>query len=151
LQIRGRNLRVINTHLENVSPLLRYAQALELMAGAGSVDGDVICLGDFNSDPSFPAPDAYGVMAAAGYEDSWANVHPGDPGHTWGQADDLLNPISTLRERDDYVWFRGARLSVVAVGLVGDQPSDRVPSLVNPLNLLWPSDHAGVVARLRLQ
>lgn len=85
LQIRGRDLRVINTHLESVSPLLRSAQALELVAGPGSVEGEVICLGDFNSDPSFPAPEAYGVMAAAGYTDAWAIAHPGDPGYTWGR------------------------------------------------------------------
>lgn len=151
LRIRGRDLRVINTHLENISPLLRSAQALELMAGPGNAGGEIICLGDFNSDPSFPAPEAYGVMVAAGYEDVWALAHPGDPGFTWGQAEDLLNPISTVSERDDYVWFRGARLSVEAAQLVGDQPSDRVPSLVNPQNLLWPSDHAGVVARLWLR
>jgi endonuclease/exonuclease/phosphatase family metal-dependent hydrolase len=151
LQSRGRSIRVINTHLESVSPLLRAAQAVELVSGPAGIDGEIICLGDFNSDPAFPAPEAYAVMAAGGFSDAWAIAHPNDSGYTWGQADDLLNPVSTVSERDDFVWFRGTRLSVEAVALVGHDASNRVPSLVNPQNLLWPSDHAGVVARLRLR
>ncbi len=151
LFVRGRTVRVINTHLESVSPLLRSAQAAELVAGPAKVRRDLVCLGDFNSDPAFPAPEAYGVMAGAGFSDAWAVAHPRSPGYTWGQADDLLNPLSTLSERDDYVWFRGEHLSVLSVRLTGDQPADRVPSLANPQVLLWPSDHAGVSARLRLK
>lgn len=151
LWIRGRAVRVINTHLESVSPLLRSAQALELVGGPAGVDGEVVCLGDFNSDPAFPPPEAYGVMAAAGFSDAWALAHPGDPGYTWGQADDLLNPVSTLSERDDHVWFRGTGWSVLSAERTGESPEDRVPSLVNPQNLLWPSDHAGLVVRLRLR
>lgn len=151
LQVRGRNIRVINTHLENVSPLIRTAQALELLAGPGGISGEVICLGDFNSDPSFPAPEAFGAMTAAGYGDAWSLAHPGEPGFTWGQAEDLLNPLPTLTERNDYLWFRGGRLALEVVELVGSDPSDRVPSQFNPQNLLWPSDHAGVVGAWRLR
>ena len=90
-------------------------------------------------------------QASAGFNDAWALVHRHNPGYTWGQADDLLNPLSTLSERDDYVWFRGEHLSVQSVRLTGDQPADRIPSLANPSVLLWPSDHAGVSARLRIK
>jgi endonuclease/exonuclease/phosphatase family metal-dependent hydrolase len=151
LQIRGRHLRVINTHLESFVPLIRYAQALELVTGPASAAGPTVCLGDFNSDPTFPPPEAYGVMAAAGYTDAWATTHPGDPGYTWGQAEDLLNPVSTVSERDDHIWYRGEALAVQAVELLGGDPADRVPSLVNPQNLLWPSDHLGVAGWFRVR
>jgi endonuclease/exonuclease/phosphatase family metal-dependent hydrolase len=151
LQIRGRPIRVINTHLEDLSPVIRTAQALEIVSGPGDLDDAVICLGDFNSDPSFPGPEAYGVMAAGGFLDAWAGVYPGLPGFTWGQAEDLLNPVSSLSERLDQIWFRSARVSVEMVDVVGDDPSSRVPSVIVPQNLLWPSDHAFVVARLRVK
>ena len=55
----------------------------------------------------------------------------------------LLNPISQLSERIDLVLFRGG-FHVEDIRLVGEKPSDRIPPG------LWPSDHAGVVATLRI-
>ena len=49
---------------------------------------------------------------------------------------------STLTDRIDLVLFRGA-LAVADVSLVGNQQTDRTPSG------LWPSDHAGVLAKRR--
>lgn len=151
LDIRGRDVRVINTHLESIHPYFRTAQAVELVSGPANTSGNVICAGDFNSDPTFAGPEAYGVVASAGFSNAWAVQHPIDPGYTWGQSANLLNTTSTLSEQDDHIWFRGGDLSASEVHLVGDNPADRVQSLVNPTNWLWPSDHAGVVATLRVK
>ena len=64
-------------------------------------------------------------------------------GFTCGQAADLANETSTLGERIDYVWVRGAR--VTAARVVGDREGDR-----STPHRLWPSDHAGVVADLEV-
>ena len=55
----------------------------------------------------------------------------------------MLNPVSLLTERIDFVLFRGD-FAVHSVEVVGDEPVDRTPSG------LWPSDHAGVVAQLEV-
>jgi endonuclease/exonuclease/phosphatase family metal-dependent hydrolase len=151
LDIRGRDVRIVNTHLESVHPYFRTVQAMELVAGVASGTGNLVCAGDFNSDPAFPTPEAYGVMVAARFANAWARLHPADPGYTWGQAPDLLNATSTLNEQDDHIWFRGPGLSATETHLVGNSPTDRVSSIVDATRLLWPSDHAGVVATLRLK
>lgn len=148
---RGRTVRFVNTHLENFVPLIRYAQSLELVAGPAHSSLPTICLGDFNSDPRFPAPEAHGTMVAAGFHNAWSLAHPQDPGYTWGQDEDLLNPISQLTETDDYIWLKGNALGVCEVELTGDAPQDRVRSHLNPNNLLWPSDHAGISATVRIR
>ena len=80
----------------------------------------------------------------AGWQDAWtAAGHASDDeaGHTSGQAPDLANVDSLLRQRIDYVFVRDA--AVTACARVGADPEDRVEGR-------WPSDHAGVVAEVRL-
>jgi hypothetical protein len=55
----------------------------------------------------------------------------------------LLNPVSELDRRNDLVLYRGG-FTVREAAVVGDHPDDRAPSG------FWPSDHAGVVATLKL-
>jgi endonuclease/exonuclease/phosphatase family metal-dependent hydrolase len=105
----------------------------------------VVIAGDFNIDadtsldPSFPA---YQAMINAGFADAWQIKRAPDPGFTC-QAGNLLNPTSLLSQRIDLVLFRGA-FDVADISLIGNQPADRTSSG------LWPSDHAGVAATLRL-
>ena len=68
-----------------------------------------------------------------------------DPGFTCCQDGNLLNNDSNLSERIDLVLFRGG-FNAIYSGIVGANKSDRIlsPSGQN----LWPSDHAGIVARL---
>jgi len=65
------------------------------------------------------------------------------PASTCCQESFLLNPGSTLSRRIDLVLVRGD-FAVLGIDVVGGESSDRTPSG------LWPSDHAGVVATLRL-
>lgn len=134
--VEGRPVRVVNTHLEAYDDHVRDAQRGEVLAAIGDPGHPVAVIGDFNA-----RPDA--VRMAAPYVDAWLAAG-GDPagGFTCGQSAGLVNEQSALRERIDYVFVRDA--AVIACRVVGDQPEDRSRRAG-----LWPSDHAGVVARLQ--
>ena len=136
----------VATHLEtkDFGPL-QSLQAMELLGRFGS-DAPVIVAGDTNSDPGDPAyvvsgapqaiPTPYQLFASA-FQDAASDV-----GDTCCFAGDL-RPPSSLFERVDLVLFRGAITARTAtrVGL------DPLASLGDR----WPSDHAGVVATVRLE
>jgi endonuclease/exonuclease/phosphatase family metal-dependent hydrolase len=132
----GSRVRFVNTHTEAYDERVRNAQRDELLDAIGDPEGAVVLVGDFNA-----GPDRIGLGTT--YVDAWLAAG-GDPqgGWTCGQAADLTNETSSLNERIDYVWVRGA--TVEACRLIGTLPADRTPSG------LWPSDHAGVVADVRL-
>jgi endonuclease/exonuclease/phosphatase family metal-dependent hydrolase len=146
VKLRGSRFRFVTTHLDSVSPAIRVAQAGELIQNAANTNLPVIMAGDFNIaadtalDPSFPA---YQAMINAGFTDAWKSKRPSDPGFTSHQAENLLNPTSLLDHRIDLVLFRGA-FGVSEISLIGNLTADRTSSG------LWPSDHAGVAATLRL-
>ncbi len=146
VNVRGSKFRFVTTHLDSVSPAIRIAQAGELLRTAANTSLPVIMAGDFNIgahtslDPSFPA---YQAMINAGFTDAWQSKRAPDPGFTCCQAENLLNPTSLLNERIDLVLFRGG-FGVADISLIGNQQADRTTSG------LWPSDHAGVAATLRL-
>jgi hypothetical protein len=80
-----------------------------------------------------------------GFVDAWvAAGHPseGTAAATCCQDGDLSNAESSLHERIDYVWARGAH--VVSATRIGAGPEGRAA------DGLWPSDHAGVVVELEL-
>jgi endonuclease/exonuclease/phosphatase family metal-dependent hydrolase len=142
----GKSFRFVTTHLDSTHPAIRLAQASEMIRSAGNTSLPVIIAGDFNAtadtslDPSYPT---YQAMLNAGFTDAWQSKRAGDPGFTCCQAPDLLNATSLLNHRIDLVMLRGA-FQVTEISLIGNQPADRTPSG------LWPSDHAGVAATLRL-
>lgn len=146
VRARGRSFRFVTTHLNAASPAVRMAQAGELLLTAANTSLPVIMAGDFNIDtdssldPSFPG---YQALINAGFTDAWQSKRAPDPGFTCCQAQNVLNPTSLLSQRIDLVLFRGA-FGVADISLIGNQPSDRTSSG------LWPSDHAGVAATLRL-
>ena len=74
-------------------------------------------------------------------------MNPGDPGYTSGQNQTLTNPVSLLDQRIDLVLLHGA-VDTVEAHVVGDEP---FRSQTLPPRPIWPSDHAGVVATLRLR
>ncbi|MGW7403249.1 endonuclease/exonuclease/phosphatase family protein [Streptomyces sp. NPDC054833] len=145
--VDGRTFRFVTTHLEPLPPFaVQRAQAQDLVASAADTDLPVVFAGDFNTaanDPQNPTYPTYQFLIGSGFTDAWRAAHPGDPGFTCCQAPDLRNPVSALSLRIDLVLFRGD-FEVRNIHLVGNEQSDRTPSG------LWPSDHAGVVATLRV-
>lgn len=133
--VDGARVVVANTHTEAYDAATRDTQRDELVALLDDPGCPVVVLGDFNATPAevgIPAP----------YADAWtaAGDDP-DGGHTCGQAADLANEASLLRERIDYVFVRG--VAVLDCRVVGASEEDRTTP-----GRLWPSDHAGVVAQL---
>ena len=142
-----RSFRIASTHLESgESPALdqlRAAQAAEL-AEALAGPAPAVLMGDLNDVPGSPM---YQVLVGAGFSDVWKALRPGNSGFTCCHLPGLSNVTQEFHERIDYVFVRNGREGELRgrIDRVGDAPADRVPG---PEHRLWPSDHAGLVARL---
>lgn len=143
-KVRGKSFRLISTHLDitclPVTSAIQRAQAAEILQGPGNTELPVVLIGDFNS-PGDGGGVTYNDVIAAGFTDAALERGVTDP--TCCQDFDLLNPVSNLDRRIDFVLFRGA-FTAFRANIVGEGPADRTPSG------LWPSDHAGVVTTLGL-
>ena len=138
---RGGPVRFITTHLDAFAPPIRLAQANEILNGPANTSLPVILAGDLNTTS---VTDTYAAISAAGFGDVWAALHPSDAGFTCCQAlPTIVNPVSVLQERVDLMLVRGA-VSPHRIEQVGATPDTRTASG------LWPSDHAGLVARLKI-
>jgi endonuclease/exonuclease/phosphatase family metal-dependent hydrolase len=143
VKLRGRTVRFANTHLEAFSTDVRNLQARELAAALAPSPHPVVLVGDLNSRPDDSAG-AYGTFQAAGYADAWVAVHGPEGGFTSGQSELLDNVPSLIDHRIDDVLYQPRHVRAVAAEVIGEELGDRT------FAGLWPSDHAGVVAVLRL-
>ncbi len=139
--IGDRTFRFVSTHLEvpEFDPDVQVAQANELLQELSGEQLPIIFVGDFNSAADGSSTPTYGNLIDDGYTDVWTQ----GVGLTCCQNSDLRNPTSLLEKRIDLILFRGD-FEVLSAAVVGAAPGDRTPSG------LWPSDHAGVAATLRL-
>jgi endonuclease/exonuclease/phosphatase family metal-dependent hydrolase len=145
-KFHGEEFRFFNTHLEVESfpfTAVQIAQGLEAIAILDQSPLPVIAVGDYNSAADGSTTPTYASLLASGLTDVWAATNPEESGMTGGMSNDLLGPVSLFRMRIDLVLFRGP-MTATAAWLVGNEESDRTPSG------LMPSDHAGVVAKVRL-
>ncbi len=153
-KVNGRIVRFVNTHLEPapIPDLLpvQMGQAQELAAIMAAETKPVIVVGDLNS--SAPDGPTYQFFLDNGYLDMWtekSNPGGGD-GNTSSHDLDLRNPVPNLTKRIDYILLKndpaisGLSLRSACAVVVGDELGDRTVSG------MWPSDHAGVVAAMRL-
>ena len=147
--LRGKTVRVINTHLDADSADINVEQARELLAVPANTTLPVVLLGDLNHLLADLTPtDSYDLLTAAGFRDAWDEAHPDQPGLTCCESEDLdqdpPGATPSYNRRIDLVLFRGTGFQAGTVARVGADPADRTPSG------LWPSDHAGVFAKLTL-
>jgi endonuclease/exonuclease/phosphatase family metal-dependent hydrolase len=142
--VGGRTFRVITTHLESFNDTSQVAQGKELAAAGGpaSTSLPTVLLGDLNSRADGTGTSTHADLLAAGFQDAWPQAHPNDIGLTCCHGDDLRELGGPFYSRIDYVLLRHGFRATTA-GIVGEAPADRISGL-------WPSDHAGVWARLRL-
>jgi hypothetical protein len=145
VQFHARTFRFIGTHLESFVPIIREAQGSELRSGPANASLPVIVAMDSNAQ-AFPLPQdpTYVDFIAAGYNDVWQEIHPLLPGLTCCQSESDNNPVSQLYQRIDLILTLG-NIQAQRIALFGADPSTRSP------DGLWPSDHAGVAARLNVQ
>lgn len=132
--IKDKTFRFLTTHLDNVSSALRVAQSNELLQGPAATSLPVVLSGDLNSDAD-SGDQTYLNLIAGGFVDAWVVTNPGDPGYT------CCHPTISLRVDLLLVLNKVRPLGMV---IVGNEPEDLTPSG------LFPSDHFGVVATLRM-
>jgi len=137
--VAGKRFRFLDPHAEAYSAAAANGQFKELLAGAAkSRRVPTIIAGDFNSDPADPGEDnAYNTVIAAGFVDTARRVA------TCCQNETVNNPTSELKTWIDHIVVR-PRMRVLHTTVVGNRVGDRIQGL-------WPSDHAGVVATIRLR
>ena len=141
-QFQGKKFTFANTHLETDDfAAVQEAQGREFLAGPAKGGAAVIAVGDFNSAADGSTTSTYAYLTKSWFTDAWA-LYPGDPGLTCCQNTTLTNSTSQLYSRIDLVLTHGAVRALEAY-VVGDAPFQGVPPL-------WPSDHAGVVATVRI-
>jgi endonuclease/exonuclease/phosphatase family metal-dependent hydrolase len=144
--LAGRKFRFVTTHLEAYIPATAEAQAKQLMSGPlASKRRPSILVGDFNSDPSSSGtsdergverlPKAYQAIIKADF------VNPMPRRLTCCYKELLTDPdASGLDEWLDHIMVR-PRMRVLNSRIVGNRMSGG----------LWPSDHQGVFATIRLK
>ena len=151
--VSGRKLRFIDTHLESFLEGPRVAQSKELIGRRGPTRTRLpkILVGDLNSDPNGDPdgrgnPAAYRNIIGAGFKDAWTRINRRQKGYACCLTrPDLSDPPPFPADhRIDHVLFKG-RFRGLRASRVGLDPKNRTKSG------LWPSDHGGVVATLRLR
>ena len=151
-RLKQQPFRFVDTHLETEDfPAVQQAQAAEFLAGPAK-GGTIIATGDFNSASDGSTTTSYAQLTSPGkLRDAWDEDELG-LGRSCCQESTipllapgtLTNPDSTLRTRIDLILSRGAaRSDGDEAELIGDTPFEATPPF-------WPSDHAGVVAKVRL-
>jgi endonuclease/exonuclease/phosphatase family metal-dependent hydrolase len=155
----GRDFTFVDTHLEvERFPEIQQAQAQQFAAILAQVPGVVILAGDLNSDAYDGAfasrpidTESYEILQAAGFVDLWTEYAPGDLGLTCCHDEDLRDDVPSFEMRIDLLLVRspfrpasGKLPGAVHAAVLGEEPADRTDSG------LWPSDHAGLIASLRL-
>ena len=137
---QGQRLRFALTHLETEEfPAVQEAQSLEFLR-AVQTRGAVVAVGDFNSAADGSQTASYGNLTADYFRDAWTSVGVG-PGLTCCRDGLLADPSSVLRTRIDLVLTHAVH--ALSATVVGAGAFESTPPL-------WSSDHAGVVATVRV-
>lgn len=157
---RGKqSFRFVNTHLESASSDLAFAQADEVVKKLVKPGRSTVMVCDCNSDPlnksvkpadTVPHKKAYEhLTGAGGFTDLWLEWAPARKGWTSGLSETVDDTSAKdFDHRIDLVLARTpgkVSLRVVRGRMVGNRLKNR-----DRATGLWPSDHAGVVVKLRL-
>jgi endonuclease/exonuclease/phosphatase family metal-dependent hydrolase len=147
-EVAGRMFRFVTSHLDADVPAIRLLQAGELLAGPCATSMPLVLVGDVNSDANGgPTSAAYAALQAGGFDDAWTETQGGSLGFTWGHDEMLVSPVPFTAPggpvRIDVVLFRGD-VEAHDAERHGHLTSDRFQGL-------WPSDHVGVSAELRIR
>jgi hypothetical protein len=155
-KVGHKKIRFVSTHLEALTgdpefdaiiTQIQLAQAAELVGTLANEKKPIVMVGDFNSPASFG--DTYQYVLSEGFHDAWNSnmITCNEDGYTFGHDADLRNQFADFYERIDYVFTRNPDENVALptrIIVIGDEYWNRTPSG------LWPSDHGGVVAKLKL-
>lgn len=175
VDVKGETFRFVNTHLEvrgAADSVFRIVQSLQMqeltgtLAVLSSLDPKpIVMVGDFNSSPEdvpgyaylpgesslMPYTPPYMQAVSAGYEDAWLLQAKYDEGYTSGFDEYVSDPSAELTSRIDHIFVDPKALFIdkVKCDIVGNDVSDMIPNPADPENMLWPSDHAGIVGKFK--
>jgi endonuclease/exonuclease/phosphatase family metal-dependent hydrolase len=145
----NQTFRFVTAHLESFEevlglpfPIFRFAQASELLQGPVATSLPLVLAGDFNADAENPADPVYQLLLSEGLLDAWDATHPNRPGFTWPLFLESPFIFTNPTQRLDLVLTRG-HIKPTETELVGENDVTRWRAL--------PSDHAGVLATLKLK
>jgi endonuclease/exonuclease/phosphatase family metal-dependent hydrolase len=147
-QVRGSHpFHFVNTHLEAFHPLVRAAQAKELVAPGGPATSNlpVVLVGDLNSDDdTVSGADqlAYQALLAAGFVERSTNNPLGCCLNSSLLAEGAGGSVSDFDHQVDHVMTNDPS------GITLQR--SEVTGLL-PVNGFWDSDHAGLFSALRFQ
>jgi endonuclease/exonuclease/phosphatase family metal-dependent hydrolase len=111
VEMPGRGLRIIDTHLDASRESYRTEQAGRLAAiSAGPEQADMVG-GDFNSEPG---AGVLALLAAAGFRDAWPGC---------GEGPGLTFPVTTPTKRIDYLLI-SSRWKCISATVLSAQASD---------------------------
>jgi endonuclease/exonuclease/phosphatase family metal-dependent hydrolase len=138
----GAQLDYVVTHLHHLTAdeAAREEQAQALTGWLAAVEGPLVVVGDFNAEPT---ESTYQVMLDAGFRSSHVEANGAEPPVTWPSGieapgkDDDGDPGCL-----DYIWVRGP-IAVDACTVEFNRPAVDDPTL-------YPSDHFGLSARIRV-
>lgn len=164
-EICGAWYRFVNTHLEIASEAgsgFRWIQSEQMKDLMDMLDAElkpILLVGDFNSSPEHDEgefcvsenmcwtyiPPYMQATMDADYIDVWELIFWPRDGFTSGFDEFVSDPTAELYERIDLVLLKPKKKEIKNVIAIttGDTPFSMTPGG------LWPSDHAGVVARLK--
>jgi len=138
----GGRLDFVVTHLHHEVPddAIRAEQAGRLTEWLADITWPLVVVGDFNAEP---VEEAYRRMIDAGFTSAFAAANGAEPEVTWpsgikAPGMDLDGDPGCL----DYIWVRGP-ITVESCRLAFDRPAVGDATL-------YPSDHLGLSARLRV-
>jgi endonuclease/exonuclease/phosphatase family metal-dependent hydrolase len=141
--VRGHKFRFVDTHLEAYSEASGLAQAKELTAGPLRGSGQKFLVGDMNSEIGSDNSDPIDHLLDFEFQDTFFAKTRRDT-KTCCQAENVANQQSELKTRIDFVLAKPA-VRIVSSKVVGNNPNIRTAGG------LWPSDHAGVVSKVKLR
>ncbi|KPK78727.1 MAG: hypothetical protein AMJ89_00550 [candidate division Zixibacteria bacterium SM23_73] len=158
-KVGHKTYKFVNTHLEPDDIDVQMDQAMELMTEyLNDITLPIIVVGDLNTEA--PTGETYQMFLTNGYVDAWTRnlIRPRTPGLTNPHDWDLRNTEVNFEKRIDlimvksHVGMKGIHnIGPVFAYVVGDELEDRYYFEYDSLHpWLWPSDHAGVVALLRI-
>lgn len=133
-EAEGAELLFVNTHLHHQGgDEVRRPQMQAILDAIAGEEGPVILTGDLNATPD---SETLAIAYQAGFVDAGENAGPTSPIRLAKDPALTQNP----RNRIDYILVRGP-VEVLEAEIAFDQPAE---------NGLYPSDHLGLVARVRI-
>jgi endonuclease/exonuclease/phosphatase family metal-dependent hydrolase len=140
----NRRFRVINTHLD-LTRKIKIAQAIEILGISKKAKLPIVLAGDFNINPDENRSFARKITNQ-GLKDAWRSTTK-RRGSTCCQPNSLSNRKSRLTTRVDLI-LTSKHFRTIAAQRIGADLASRAKTKGG--KRLWISDHAGVLAKLRL-